>query len=98
MLGLAKCQFILHLIAPILLSAAGLTLPDATRSLYHVKEQHAVPDHWTCSGRAPQNHVLNLSIALKPSRFEELERHLYEGQSFQYDATSLSAKPKFLHC
>lgn len=47
---------------------------------YAVKERHVVPKHWTRLGRAPANTVLELQIALKQSKFDELERHLNEGK------------------
>jgi tripeptidyl-peptidase-1 len=47
---------------------------------YAVKERHVVPQKWTRLGRAPADTILELRIALKQSRFDELERHLYEGQ------------------
>jgi tripeptidyl-peptidase I len=47
---------------------------------YAVKERHIVPQKWTRLGRAPADAVLELRIALKQSKFDELERHLYEGQ------------------
>lgn len=48
---------------------------------YAVKERHVVPKQWTRLGRAPANAVLELRIALKQSQFDELERHLNEGES-----------------
>ncbi|KAL8714599.1 MAG: hypothetical protein Q9220_001547 [cf. Caloplaca sp. 1 TL-2023] len=49
-----------------------------SRSSYAVKDSHHVPRRWTRVGEAPGHGVVNLEIALKQSRFEELERHLYE--------------------
>lgn len=46
---------------------------------YVVKERHVVPKKWTRLGRAPADAILELQIALKQSKFDELERHLYEG-------------------
>jgi tripeptidyl-peptidase-1 len=46
---------------------------------YAVKERHVVPKKWTRLGRAPADAILELQIALKQSKFDELERHLYEG-------------------
>ena len=60
------------------LSAAS---PLRVRSPYAVKETHAVPPKWKIVGDAPANHVVNLQIGLKQSQFDELERHLYEGNS-----------------
>ena len=55
--------------------------PIRARSPYAVKETHNVPSKWSRVGPAPRDHLINLSIGLKQSQFEELERHLYEGKS-----------------
>ncbi|KAI4160428.1 MAG: hypothetical protein LQ342_005752 [Letrouitia transgressa] len=52
--------------------------PIRSRSSYAVKESHHVPRKWSRVGEAPANGIIHLEIALKQSRFEELERHLYE--------------------
>jgi tripeptidyl-peptidase-1 len=49
------------------------------RSSYSIRERHVVPKGWTRTGPAPANAIVNLRIALKQSRFDELERHLLEG-------------------
>ena len=46
---------------------------------YAVKDNHHVPRKWTRVGDAPPHAIIKLEIALKQSRFDELERHLYEG-------------------
>ena len=46
----------------------------------YVRETHPVPRQFTWESDAPQDHMLQLSIALKQSRFEELDRLLYEGK------------------
>ena len=51
-----------------------------SRSGYAVKDSHHVPRKWARIGEAPANHVIHLEIALKQSQFDELERHLYEGE------------------
>lgn len=53
--------------------------PVKTRSTYAVKETHNVPGKWSRVGPAPRDHLINLSIGLRQSQFDELERHLYEG-------------------
>jgi len=45
---------------------------------YKVKDSHFVPRSFSRIGRAPEDHVINLKISLKQSKFDELERHLYE--------------------
>lgn len=54
--------------------------PVQQRSAYAVKETHTAPRKWTRAGRAPANAVLKLAIGVKQGNFEELERHLYEGE------------------
>ena len=60
---------------------AGIAVgsPIRVRTPYAVKETHPVPAKWSRVGPAPGDHVINLSIGLKSSQFDELERHLYEG-------------------
>jgi tripeptidyl-peptidase-1 len=53
--------------------------PVSSRSSYSVKERHVVPKGWTRTGPAPADTIVDLRIALKQSRFNELERHLLEG-------------------
>lgn len=68
--------------------AAGLALvalstasPLKLRTPYAVKESHFVPRQWTEVEPAKGDGLVNLKIALYQSRFEELEKHLYEGKS-----------------
>jgi tripeptidyl-peptidase-1 len=53
--------------------------PIKARTEYAVKESHFVPRGWTMTGKPAPSHTIRLSIAVKQSQFEELERHLYEG-------------------
>jgi tripeptidyl-peptidase-1 len=72
------------LAASVLLTAAIAQAVLATpiaRSTYAVKETHYVPRRWTQKGRAPKDQMLALQIGVKQGDFEELERHLYEGNS-----------------
>ncbi|MCJ1403417.1 hypothetical protein MMC11_006640 [Xylographa trunciseda] len=48
------------------------------RTAYAVKDTHNVPDDWVRVHRAPLDQEIRLHIGLKQSRFDELERHLYE--------------------
>ena len=73
-------------VAAAFLAFAGLSglvscSPVHSRSSYAVKDSHHVPRQWTRIGQAPADHVVKLEIALKQSQFDELERHLYEGES-----------------
>ncbi len=54
--------------------------PIKSRTAYAVRETHRAPRKWTKLGRAPAEKMLNLQIGVKQSQFEELERHLYEGE------------------
>lgn len=74
---LPSLLFLNSLILPILSS------PVRTRSGYSVKNKHAVPDNWVCIGRAPPGHKIRLQVGLRQHRFDELERHLYEGELLQ---------------
>lgn len=53
--------------------------PIQSRASYSVKDSHHVPRKWTRVGEASPKGIVKLEIALKQSRFDELERHLYEG-------------------
>lgn len=54
--------------------------PVEARSPYSVKETHLVPRAWTKRDRADGSGTINLQIGLKQGNFEELERHLWEGE------------------
>lgn len=54
--------------------------PLRSRTAYAVKDTHNVPPKWSRISSAPKDHVLQLQIALKQDKFDELERHLYEGK------------------
>ena len=77
MLGLNALKFL----ALAATAQIAFATPLGARSAYSVKETHDVPSKWTALGRAPANHKLHVKIGLKQERFDELERHLYEGSS-----------------
>lgn len=56
-------------------SAASLT----PRSPYLVKEIHNVTNRWKQVGAPASDQHIHLQIGLTQSRFDELEKHLYEG-------------------
>jgi tripeptidyl-peptidase-1 len=58
--------------------------PLRIRSPHVVKETHLPPNKWKNVGPAPADHVINLQIGLKQSQFDELERHLHEGEHSPY--------------
>jgi tripeptidyl-peptidase I len=53
--------------------------PHSSLTTYALKERHIVPRGWKRIGPAPAYQNVNLIISLKQDRFDELERHLYEG-------------------
>jgi tripeptidyl-peptidase-1 len=59
---------------------AAVATPLRARTPYAVKEAHPIPRRWTPVSRAPGDHMLHMQIGLKQDRFDELERHLYEGE------------------
>lgn len=59
-----------------LLATAALAGPLQPR--YVVKESHPVPESFTREGDAAPSHLIRLQIGLRQSRFDELERQLYE--------------------
>jgi tripeptidyl-peptidase-1 len=61
-------------------AATARSSPAGVREGYVVKERHHVPRQWRRVSSAPAQHLIELSIGLKQSRFSELERHLYEGK------------------
>lgn len=69
------------LLCTLLLSAdAVFGSPVRARSSYAVKDIHRVPARWTNVGTPAADHMIRLTIGLKQGRFDELERHLNEGQ------------------
>lgn len=49
------------------------------RTPYKVKSNHPIPSQWQKLDRAPADHRLEMRIGLTQSRFNDLERELYEG-------------------
>lgn len=64
----------------LLLAAQAVWASPVRRSVYEVKDTHRVPFKWTEVGTPSADHPIRLTIGLKQSRFDELERHLYEGK------------------
>jgi len=63
--------------AVLLASLAGFAYSVSYHG-YAIKDSHFAPRSFSRVRRAPKDHVLNLKISLKQSKFDELERHLYE--------------------
>lgn len=61
-----------------LLFASKAVFASPVKSTYVVKDTHHVPSRWSRVGQAHPDHMINLQIGLKQSRFDELEKHLYE--------------------
>jgi len=61
-----------------IITLASITAAGPLRSAYLTKEDHPVPAGFTRESDAPASHPIRLSIGLKQSRFDELERQLYE--------------------
>lgn len=86
--------------ALLLLGVAGTALSSpvssssssaaAAAEIYALKDAHPVPRLWTAVGDAPGGHVLKLEIALKQSRFDELDRQLMEGEEGMRGAAQTS--------
>lgn len=61
-----------------LLLAASTAVAAPLKERYAVKDSFHVPKGWSRISDAPKDHVINLSIAVKQSQVDELERHLNE--------------------
>ena len=82
---LAPNFFTMRSITKLLLSTAiaaqaVLASPIRARTPYMLKETHNPPREWTRLERANGKNIIQLQIGLKQGNFEELERHLYEGE------------------
>jgi hypothetical protein len=62
------------------LAARDVIATPISRSPYVVKETHFVPKEWSKQGRSHGGKTIQLQIGLKQGRFDELDRHLYEGK------------------
>jgi hypothetical protein len=63
----------------------GLVAKRFPLSSYQLKEHHHVPKSWSRIGAAPPDHIISLRIGLAQSRFDELEKNLYEGMKTTID-------------
>ncbi|KAF2769315.1 tripeptidyl peptidase-like protein [Teratosphaeria nubilosa] len=64
---------------PVLAIVCGLAIATPLHTgNYAVKETHPVPREFTRISSAPGTHSIRLQVAVKQSRFDELEKHLYE--------------------
>ncbi len=69
------------LLCTLLLSAEAVYgSPVRARSSYAVKDTHFAPARWTNVGAPAADHMIKLTVGLKQSKFDELERHLNEGK------------------
>lgn len=69
------------LLSAAIAAQAVLASPIRARSPYSVKETHYAPREWTKLNRANGESLIELQIGLKQGNFDELERHLYEGET-----------------
>lgn len=76
-------QVLFHALALSLLfhTHAALGSPLQTRHTYALKDSHNVPISWSQKGFADPTQLITLQIGLRQSRFDELEKKLYEGRS-----------------
>ena len=72
--------YVLVVLTVFSIAGIGLSSPVNPRSSYTIKESFNVPPKWSRVGRAPSDHILNLQIGLKQSRFDDLEHDLYAGK------------------
>ena len=63
---------------------AAAASPVLRRAGYALKESTRLPRRWARIGEAPSDAEMVFSLGLQQSRFDELERQLYEGGSFQF--------------
>ena len=67
------------LLAALLALDGACATPLPNQYAHVVKTAHPVPNTFSKVGPVPVNQVVNLQIGLKQSRFDELERQLYDG-------------------
>jgi tripeptidyl-peptidase-1 len=72
--------YLSNLLSVAIAAQAALAAPLESRTAYEVKEVHNVPRKWSSKGRASPSHKLHMQIGLKQANFEELDRHLSEGE------------------
>lgn len=86
----------------LLLASLAGSAYSVSYSDYEVKDFHFVPRSFSRIRPAPKDHVMNLKLSLKQSRFDELEKHLYEvsdpfharyGQHLSPEAVNELVKP-----
>jgi tripeptidyl-peptidase-1 len=68
------------LLAAAIAAQAALASPIRARSPYVVKETHYAPREWTRLGRSNGDSLIQLQIGLKQGRFDDLVKHLNEGE------------------
>ena len=69
---------------------AVLGSPLHVRSSYAVKDIHNAPSRWTNIGAPPSDHTIRLTVALKHSHFDELDRKLTEGTFLKQSSKYIS--------
>jgi hypothetical protein len=64
----------------VFLGVSLLTRAVLGRTEYAVKETRQLSRQWTRVAKPDPKHIIYLQVGLKQSRFQELDKHLYEGQ------------------
>jgi hypothetical protein len=82
-MGFIMVEFFVVLLSGLVaISNLALAKPCNPKFNYAVKEVHNPPRQWTRVKDAPKDSMLLLRIGLKMDRWDELERHLYEGRCY----------------
>lgn len=76
---LSTMQLFTSVLLAAIAAREALATPVA-RSPYVVKETHFAPKDWRKLDRAHGTKTIQLQIGLKQGRFDELDRHLHEGE------------------
>jgi hypothetical protein len=79
------------------LAARDVIAKPIARSPYVVKETHFVPTEWSRQGRSHGGKTIQLQIGLKQGRFDELDRHLYEGKLQKVASLIVASQMLTLH-
>jgi hypothetical protein len=68
------------LLAAAIAAQAAFASPIRARTPYAVKETHYAPREWTKLGRSNGDRLVQLQIGLKQGKFDDLVKHLNEGE------------------
>jgi tripeptidyl-peptidase I len=68
------------LLAAVIAAQTAFASPIRARTPYAVKEKHYAPREWTKLERSSGNNLVQLQIGLKQGKFDDLVKHLNEGE------------------